>query len=81
MPISVCWVQIGTAGEDVVHLHLQTDTEDVGLREILERILTGVIVFEPSARLLLTVTDLKNAATRVVVAPERRYRPFIVPRE
>jgi hypothetical protein len=79
MPISVCWVQIGTAGEDVVHL--RTDTEDVGLREILERILTGVIVFEPSARLLLTVTDLKNAATRVVVAPERRYRPFIVPRE
>jgi hypothetical protein len=63
-----------------VHLHLRTNTEDAGLREILERILTGVIVFEPSARLLLTMTDLKSAATRVVIAPERRHQPFIVPR-
>jgi len=63
-----------------VHLHLRTNTEDAGLKEILERILTGVIVFEPSDRLLLMMNDLKNAATRVVVAPERRHRPFIVPR-
>jgi hypothetical protein len=63
-----------------VHLDLRTKTEDAGLREILERILTGVIIFEPSARLLLTMTDLKSAATRVVIAPERRHRPFIVPR-
>jgi hypothetical protein len=62
-----------------VHLHLRTNTEDVGLRELLERILSGIIIFEPSARLLLTMTDLKNAATRVVVAPERRRRPFVVP--
>lgn len=62
-----------------MHPHLRTDTEDAGLKEILERILTGVIVFEPSSRLLLIVTDLKKAATRVVVAPERRHRPFIVP--
>jgi hypothetical protein len=61
-----------------VQLHLRINTEDVGLRDILERILTGVIVFDPSARLLLTTIDL-TAATRVVVAPERRHRPFIIP--
>ena len=63
-----------------MHLPLRTNTEDAGLKEILERILTGVIVFDPSSRLLLIVTDLKNATTRVVVAPERRHRPFIVTR-
>lgn len=63
-----------------MHLHLRTKTEDAGLKEILERILTGVIVFDPSVRLLLTITDLTSAATRVVVAPERRHQPFIVPR-
>lgn len=63
-----------------MHLHLRTKTEDASLREILERILTGVIVFDPLARLLLTITDLTSAATRVVVAPERRHQPFIVPR-
>jgi hypothetical protein len=78
---SVCRVQIGTAGEDeIVHLQLRTKTEDAGLREILERILTGVIIFDPLARLLLTITDLKSAPIRVVIAPERRLRPFIVPR-
>lgn len=61
-------------------LHLRTSPEDVGLQEILERILDGVIVFDPSVRLRLTVTDLKTAATRVVVAPERRRQPFIVPK-
>jgi hypothetical protein len=61
-------------------LHLRTNPEDVGLKEILERILGGVIVIEPSDRLLLMMTDLKTLATRVVVAPERRRRPFIIPR-
>ena len=62
-----------------MHLPLRTNTEDAGLNEILERILTGAIVFEPSALLLLTMTDLKDATSRVVVAPERRHHPFIVP--
>jgi hypothetical protein len=62
-----------------VYLQLRTKTEDAGLREILERILTGVIVFDPLARLLLTITDLKSAAARVVIAPERRHHPFIIP--
>ena len=62
-----------------MHLHLRTNPEDVGLKEILERILTGVIIFEPSARLLLSMTDLKTAATRVTVAPERRRHSFIIP--
>jgi len=39
-----------------------------------------VIVFDPLARLLLTKTDLKSAPTRVIIAPERRHLPFIVPR-
>lgn len=70
-----------TAGEDeIVHLHLRTNPEDASLKDILERILTGVIVFEPLARLMLIKTDLKSDATRVVVAPERRHQPFIVPR-
>jgi hypothetical protein len=76
---SVCFVRIGTAGDDEI-VYLQIKTEEAGLREILERILTGVIVFDPLARLQLTMTDLKSAAARVVVAPERRLRPFIVPR-
>lgn len=63
-----------------MYLQLRTKTEDAGLKEILERILTGVIVFDPLARLLLTITDLTSASTHVVVAPERRLRPFIVPR-
>ena len=63
-----------------MYLDLQIKTEDAGLREILERILTGVIIFDPLARLLLTMTDLTSAATRVVIAPERRHQPFIVPR-
>lgn len=62
----------------IVHLHLRTNPEDASLKDILERILTGVIVFEPLSRLVLTKTDLKNTATRVVVAPERRQRPFII---
>jgi hypothetical protein len=63
-----------------VHPHLRTNPEDAGLKEILERILNGVIVFAPSDRLLLMMNDLKAVATRVVVAPERRHRPFIVPK-
>lgn len=62
-----------------MHLHLRTNPEDAGLREILERILDGIIVFEPSIRLLLSMTDLTRAATRVVVAPERRHKLFVVP--
>ena len=64
----------------IVHLHLRTNTEDASLKDILERILTGVIIFEPLARLMLIKIDLKSDATRVVLAPERRHRPFIVPR-
>ena len=63
-----------------MYLQLRTETEDAGLRELLERILAGVIVFDPLARLLLTITDLTSAATRVVVATERRHPPFIVPK-
>jgi hypothetical protein len=59
-------------------LHLRTSPEDVGLKEILERILDGVIVFDPSVRLRLIAADLKTAGTRVVVAPERRRHPFTV---
>lgn len=62
-----------------MHPQLLINPEDAGLKEILERILNGVIVFAPSDRLLL-MNDLKAVATRVVVAPERRLRPFIVPR-
>jgi hypothetical protein len=70
------------AGEMILHQHrhLRTNPEDAGLKDILERILNGVIVFEPSDRLLLSMNDLSTVATRVVVTPERRHRPFIVPK-
>jgi hypothetical protein len=63
-----------------VHLRLRVNPEDAGLKELLERILNGMIVFEPSDHLLLMMNDLKTVATRIVVAPERRLHPFIVPK-
>lgn len=63
-----------------MQLNLKTNPEDVGLKDVLERILNGVIIFEPSDRLLLMMNELKTVATCIVVAPERRLRPFIVPK-
>lgn len=67
------------AAVTIVHLHLQVDLEHASLKEVLERILDGVIVFEPSVRLALPSIDLKSTETTITVAPERRNKPFVMP--
>ena len=59
---------------------LRTELDEASARDILERILDGCIAFEPAARLLLMATDFRNHEARIVIAPERRRKPFIVPR-
>jgi len=59
--------------------HLRTDLEDASLIEILERILDKGIVLEAWAHVVLDVTDFQALDNRIVVAPERRNKPFIVP--
>ena len=63
----------------MVLLHLRTATEDASLREILDRILDKGIVLEPSVRVISGLTDFRASGKRVVVAPERRRKPFIIP--
>lgn len=62
-----------------MHPPLRVNPEDASVTEILEHIVDGMIVFDPSARLLLPLTDFKNAGLTAVLAPERRRRPFIIP--
>lgn len=64
--------------EKMTYQAFQIVPEDTSLIETLERILDGCIVFEPSARLLLGTTDFQATGTQVVVAPERRRKPFLV---
>ena len=64
----------------MVHSHFRTDPEDASLPEIIDRILDKGIVFDPSIRLGLGITDLCATGNRVVVARERRRKPFIVPK-
>lgn len=64
---------------EMVLLHLRTATEDASLTEILDRILDKGIVLEPWVRVISGVTDLCAKGNRVVVAPERRRKPFIIP--
>lgn len=63
----------------MVLLHLRISTKDASLREILDRILDKGIVLEPWVRVISGVTDLCAKGKRIVVAPERRRKPFIIP--
>jgi len=63
-----------------VYLHLRSPTDEASIIDILDRILDKGIVPDPSVRLLLSGIDLCSAKFRIVVAPERRRRPFIIPR-
>lgn len=60
-------------------MHLRISTTDASLREILDRILDKGIVLEPWVRVISGVTDLRAKGKRIVVAPERRRKPFIIP--
>ena len=63
-----------------VHQLMRTSLEDASIREILDRILDGCIAFDPLTRFRLTLTDFAGARVRVVLAPERRRKPFTIPR-
>ena len=59
--------------------HLRSAPDDAGIMDILDRVLDKGIVMDPSARLLLSAMDLRLPGTRILVAPERRRRPFVIP--
>ena len=54
-------------------------SDDVSLIDLLDRILDKGIFLDPFIRLSLVGYDLRATKSRIVVAPERRRRPFIVP--
>lgn len=57
---------------------LDHELEKASLIELLDRILDKGIVLEPWARLALADVDLRHEHDRIVVAPERRRKPFLV---
>lgn len=59
--------------------HFRTETKDASLAEILDRILDKGIVLESWVRVVLNSTDLVSKGNHMVLAEERRRRPFIVP--
>lgn len=58
---------------------LRTNPEDVSVLDLFDRILEKGIVFDPWARVALVGIDFCGSSDRIVVAPERRRFPFIVP--
>jgi hypothetical protein len=62
-----------------MHLRSKTDPENAKLADILDRILDKGIVLEPWARIVSGRVDLSTADNRIVVAPERRRKIFVVP--
>lgn len=62
-----------------MELSFQTDPDDVSIIELLDRILDKGIVLEPWDRITLAMRKFSNADDRIVVAPDRRRKPFIVP--
>jgi hypothetical protein len=57
----------------------RTETKDASLIELLDRILDKGIVLDSWVRLVLGATDFRTTENRIVVARERRRKPFIVP--
>ena len=58
---------------------LRINPEDCSVLDLFDRILEKGIVFDPWARVALVSIDLRQSSDRIVVAPERRHLPFIVP--
>lgn len=58
---------------------LRVQLEDVELKEILDRVLDGCIVFDPSVRVRLAAFEVSRSGQKVSVAPERRHKPFVIP--
>lgn len=57
---------------------VRASREESTLKEIFDRILDGCLVFDPLSRFLLNFTNFSGDRVRVVVAPERRDKPFTV---
>jgi hypothetical protein len=66
-------------GTLIVYKSLRTNPEDLSVLDLFDRILEKGIVFDPWARVVLVGIDLRRSSNRIVVAPERRRLPFIVP--
>jgi len=62
-----------------VNPHLRVPTGDASIIDLLDHILDKGILIDPSVRLLLSGIDLRSPEFRIVVAPERRRRPFVIP--
>jgi hypothetical protein len=58
---------------------LRTNPEDLSVLDLFDRILEKGIVFDPWARVALIGIDFRRSSDRIVVAPERRRFPLIVP--
>ena len=58
---------------------LRTSPEDLSILDLFDRILEKGIVFDPWARVALVGIDLLRSSDRIVLAPERRRFPFIIP--
>lgn len=58
---------------------LRINPEDRSIRDFFDRILDKGIVFDPWARVAIVGIDFCRSSDRIVVAPERRRLPFIVP--
>lgn len=63
----------------MVYPPLKTEPADSSLAEILDRILDKGIVLEPWARVISATTDLRRIDNRIIVAPERRHKAFVLP--
>ena len=61
-------------------LRLRSSSDDASLIDLLDRILDKGIILDPFNRLAMAGYDLRASNSRVVVAPERRRRPFVVPK-
>jgi len=62
-----------------MHLVSRTEPEDSSLRDILDRILDKGIVLEAWARVVASMIDFRTMGNRIIVAPERRRKAFVVP--
>ncbi|HKV91983.1 MAG TPA: gas vesicle protein GvpJ [Candidatus Angelobacter sp.] len=58
---------------------LRINSEDRSTLDFFDRILDKGIVFDPWARIAIVGIDFCHSPNRIVVAPERRRLPFIVP--
>lgn len=62
-----------------MHLLFRTDPEDSSLIDVLDRILDKGIVLEPWARVISGTINFREIGNRIVLAPERRRKIFVVP--